>query len=398
MGFSALLYVVFLRYKGVTTFKSTAMWLGLRSLTKKSKHMKLLQPYRLGKFELKNRMVLAPMTRSRAHDEGVVGKSTATYYAQRASAGLLISEAINISPQALGMPSTPGIFTDAQVHGWKEVTDAVHAEGSVMFAQLWHTGRVGHSRVKGGALPVAPSAISIAGQEHFTPSGAMPYETPKELSVEEIDQIILDFRQAARHALTAGFAGVELHAAFGYLPNQFLADSSNQRTDGYGGSTERRNRFVLEVMSALVEEVGSGAVGIRLSPTSTYNGMAHSAVHEQFSQLLQELDALDLAYVHLMNSPFNPADFPDYPANAVQAFSPLTRHPVIANGGFTRETAEAELEQNGVDLISFGRLFLANPDLPRRFEVDAPLNTADPTTFYGGHEKGYTDYPFYKKQ
>ena len=393
-----MLYVLLLHYKDVTTFKSKAMGLSLVHHTRNAMKLKLLESFRLGKFELKNRMVLAPMTRSRAHDEGVVGKSTANYYAQRASAGLLISEAINISPQALGMPSTPGLFTEGHVQGWREVTDAVHAEGSVMFAQLWHTGRVGHSLVKGGALPVAPSAVAISGQAHFTPSGAMPYETPHELTGEEIDQILLDYRHAAQHALSAGFDGVELHAAFGYLPNQFLADSSNQRTDEYGGSIARRNRFVLEVMSALVEEVGSGAVGIRLSPTSTYNGIAHSAVHEQFSQLLRELDALDLAYVHLMNSPFNPADFPDYPANAVQAFSPLTRHPVIANGGFTRETAEAALQQNGVDLISFGRLFLANPDLPQRFEVDAPLNTADPTTFYGGYEKGYTDYPFYEKQ
>jgi len=360
--------------------------------------MKLLQPYRLGKFELKNRMVMAPMTRCRTQGEGVVGPSTATYYAQRAGAGLLISEAINISTQALGMPFTPGIFTEAQVHGWKQVTDALRAEGSLMFAQLWHTGRVGHSLVKGGALPVAPSPVPIVGQEHFTPAGPQPYETPKELSMEEIDQIIHDYRQAARHALAAGFAGVELHAAYGYLPNQFLADSSNLRTDGYGGSIERNNRFVLEVMRALVEEVGPGAAAIRLSPTSTYNGIAHTAVYAQFQQLLQGLDGLDLAYVHLMNSPFNPADFPDYPANAVQTFAPLTRHPVMANGGFTRESAEAELQQGAVELISFGRPFLANPDLPKRFEVDAPLNALDPTTLYSGGDKGYTDYPFFEKR
>lgn len=356
--------------------------------------MKLLEPVVLSGHALRNRMAMAPMTRSRASNEGVVGPSTVTYYTQRSSAGLIITEAINISKQATGSPLTPGLYTPEQVEAWKHVTKAVHDLGGVIFAQLWHTGRVGHSLVKNGELPVAPSSIAIQGQQHFTMEGPKDYETPRALTTDEIKAIVSDYKQAAIHAIEAGFDGVELHGAFGYLPNQFLAESSNQRTDAYGGSHENRNRFVLEIMNALVEAVGPDAAAIRLSPTSTYNGIVHSDPVAQFTLLLQELNKLPLAYVHLMNVPFNPATYPQYPSNTIEAFGTVTEHPVIANCGYTRESGEAELQKGIAEMISYGSLFLANPDLPHRFEVDAPLNQPDRATMYGGGDHGYIDYPF----
>lgn len=356
--------------------------------------MKLLEPVVIRGHALRNRMAMAPMTRSRASFDGVVGPSTVTYYTQRSSAGLIITEGINISKQATGSPLTPGLYTREQVEAWKHVTKAVHDHGGVIFAQLWHTGRVGHSLVKNAELPVAPSAIAIPGQQHFTMEGPKDYETPRALATEEIDGIVNDYKQAAIHAIEAGFDGVELHGAFGYLPNQFLADSSNQRTDAYGGSHENRNRFVLEIMNALVEAVGTDAAAIRLSPTSTYNGIVHNDPVTQFTLLLQELNKLPLAYVHLMNVPFNPATHPQYPSNTIEAFGTVTEHPVIANCGYTRERGEAELQKGVAEMISYGSLFLANPDLPRRFEVDALLNQPDRATMYGGGDHGYIDYPF----
>ena len=248
--------------------------------------MKLLKQVALGKIMLKNSMAMAPMTRSRAGMDGVVGDSTVLYYRQRASAGLIISEAINISKQATGSPLTPGIYTQDQINAWKKVTRAVHEEGGVIYAQLWHTGRVGHSLVKHGELPVSASALAIEGQQHFTMEGMKDYETPRALTIEEIKQIIQDYKQAAINAVEAGFDGVELHAAFGYLPDQFLADSSNLRNDEYGGSMENRNRFVLEVMQEMVAAVGENKAAIRLSPTSTDNNISHQQPVEQFTALI----------------------------------------------------------------------------------------------------------------
>jgi N-ethylmaleimide reductase len=270
----------------------------------------------------------------------------------------------------------------------------VHEKGSVIYAQLWHTGRVGHSLVKNGELPVAPSAIGIQGQQHFTMEGPKDYETPRELKNEEIIQIIKDFKQAAMNAMEAGFDGVELHAAFGYLPNQFLADSSNQRTDEFGGSNENRNRFVVEVMKEIVDAIGEDKAAIRLSPTSTYNGIAHQHPVEQFTLLMEQLNDLPLAYVHIMKVPFPADKFPQYPADTVETFGNISKHPVIANCGYTRESGEAELQKGIAKLISYGTLFLANPDLPRRFELNAELNQADRATMYGGKDQGYIDYPF----
>ena len=356
--------------------------------------MKLLEPIQLGGKTLNNRMVMAPMTRSRADANGIVGDATILYYTQRASAGLVISEAINISAQALGSPLTPGIYTPEQIAAWKKLTQAVHEAGGILYAQLWHTGRVGHSLVKNGELPVAPSAIAIEGQQHFTGAGMNDYETPAALTLAQIEQIIQDYKQAAINAMEAGFDGVELHAAFGYLPNQFLAESANQRTDQYGGTDENRNRFVLEVMQELTKAIGPDKVAIRLSPTSTYNNISHQHPVEQFTLLINELNKLPLAYLHLMNIPFPADKFPNYPANAVETFGKLTQHRVIANVGYTRETGEAELEKGIASLISYGTLFIANPDLPKRFELNAALNQPDRATMYGGKEAGYIDYPF----
>ncbi len=356
--------------------------------------MKLLQPVEIGGKLLKNSMAMAPMTRSRANLEGIVGESTVLYYTQRASAGLIITEAINISNQAIGSPLTPGIYNQDQINAWKKVTDAVHEKGGVIFAQLWHTGRVGHSLVKNGVIPVAPSAIAIKGQQHFTMEGMKDYETPVALTTDEISEIIMDYQKAAANAIEAGFDGIELHSAFGYLPNQFLAESANQRTDQYGGSHENRNRFVLEVMQAIVKAVGPNRAAIRLSPTSTYNNIEHQHPVEQFTLLIEQLNKLPLAYIHIMKIPF-PADrFPQYPLNPVETFGAMSQHAVIANCGYNRETGEAALENGPAKLISYGTLFLSNPDLPKRFELNAGLSEPDRATMYGGNDKGYIDYPF----
>jgi N-ethylmaleimide reductase len=358
--------------------------------------MKLLEKVKLGDITLKNRIAMAPMTRSRASIEGVVGPSTELYYTQRASAGLIISEGINISEQAIGSPFTPGLYTKEQIEGWKKVTKSVHEHGGVIYAQLWHTGRVGHSSLKNGKLPVAPSPVAIEGQQHFTMQGMQDYEIPAALTTEEVKQIVQDYKQAAINAMEAGFDGVELHAAFGYLPNQFLADSSNHRTDEYGGDIDNRNRFVLEVMQEMVNAIGGEKVGIKLSPTIPYNSILHNDPTEQFTRLIGRLDNMPLAYIHLMNSIYPLDGLTHYPIDVLGAFGTLTHHPVIANGGYTRESGEAELEKGIAQMISYGSLFLANPDLPRRFELSAELNVPDRATMFGGGEKGYTDYPFLK--
>lgn len=357
-------------------------------------YMKLLSPFHLGNDVIKNRIIMAPMTRSRANIDGEVGASTVLYYTQRASAGLIISEAINISKQAIGSPLTPRIYTQPQIQAWKKVTQSVHDNGGKIYAQLWHTGRVGHSLVKNGDIPVAPSAIGIQGQKHFTFDGPKDYETPIELTVQQIKDIIQDYKQASIHAIEAGFDGIELHAAFGYLPNQFLAESSNQRTDEYGGSIENRNRFVVEVMEEMVSAIGEGKVAIRLSPTSTYNNIIHHQPIEQFTALISSLNALSLSYLHIMKVPFDIDQFPQYPQNIIEFIDTISEHPIIANCGYNQETGEEELVKGHAEMISYGTLFIANPDLPKRFELNADLNEVDKTTMYSGQDKGYIDYPF----
>ena len=355
--------------------------------------MRLLQKTNIGNLELSNRMAMAPMTRSRADLNGVVKDLTVLYYEQRASAGLIVSEAINISTQAIGSPFTPGIYTQEQITAWKKVTKAVHEKGGKIVAQLWHTGRVGHSADKAGVLPVAPSAIAIEGQQHFTSQGPKDYETPRALEILEIKQIVLDYKQTAINAIEAGFDGIELHGAFGYLPNQFLVESANQRKDDYGGSIENRSRFVLEVMKAMVDGIGEHKVGIKLSPSIPFNSIVDSNPTALYTYLIHELNKLPLSYIHLMNALFPTDNLPQYPRDVMGTFGTLSKHVVIANGGYTRETGEAELEKGIAKIISYGNLFIANPDLPKRFELSAELSHADRATMYGGGEKGYTDYP-----
>ena len=355
--------------------------------------MKLLTSTRLGKLRLRNRIVMAPMTRSRADTAGLVGELTVRYYVQRATAGLIITEATNVSADAVGSPLTPGIWNAAQVEAWKHVTSAVHAEGGTIVMQLWHTGRVGHSEVRGGRLPVAPSAVAIQGQKHFTASGPKDYETPRALTTEEVRATIDDFETGAKNAKAAGFDGVELHGAFGYLPHQFLVDSANHRTDDYGGSIENRARFVLEVMERLVRVWGEGRVGIRLSPTLAYNGMVDSDPWATFSYVIEKLNALPLAYLHLMRATPDAERFPHWPTDTVATFGPLFHGPIILNGGYDRDSAEAAIVSGAVHTVSFGAPFVSNPDLVHRFEIGAPLAAGDRSTFYGGGAQGYVDYP-----
>lgn len=356
--------------------------------------MKLLKESQIGNLTLKNSMAMAPMTRARAESDGRANDLTVLYYVQRASAGLLITEGINISEQAVGSPFTPGIYTVAQIESWKKVTKAVHKNGGKIFAQLWHTGRVSHSVDKKGVLPVAPSAIAIRGQQHFSSQGMKDYETPRALDIAEVKQVIEDYKQAAINAIEAGFDGVELHAATGYLPNQFLAESANLRTDEYGGSIENRSRFILEVMRSLMNAIGENKVGIKLSPSIPFNSILDSNPVATYTYLIKELNPMPLAYIQLMNPLFLPEEgFDQYPKDVIGTLGILTNHFLIANVGYTRETGEKELERGIAKMISYGVPFIANPDLPRRYELNTILNEADRATFYGGNEKGYTDYP-----
>ena len=356
--------------------------------------MKLLEKFKIGDLELKNRIAMAPMTRSRANANGEVTDLTVKYYVQRASAGLLITEGVNISEEAIGSPFTPGIFTTSQIEAWKKVTNAVHDAEGLIFAQLWHTGRVGHSIDKNGNLPVSASAIAIQGQTHFTSQGPKEYETPRELTTEEVKQVIQDYKQAAINAKEAGFDGVELHGAFGYLPNQFLVDGANKRNDEFGGSIENRSRFVIEVMQALVDVFGADRVGIKLSPSIPYNGMIDSDPTALFSYLISELNKLPLAYLQLMQPMFPIDAFPTWPTDVLTTFGHLFDKTIMVNGGYDRDRGEEEVENGRAHLVSYGVAFLANPDLPKRFELNAELNAPDKNSMYGGGEKGYTDYPF----
>ncbi len=361
--------------------------------------MKLLEQIQFGSQTLKNKMVMAAMTRSRAGADGIPTDSMVEYYTQRANAGLILTEAVNISPQALGSPLTPGLFSTAQINGWKKVTDSVHSKGGKIFAQLWHTGRVGHSVDRNGELPVAPSAFAINGMQHFTSQGMKDFETPKELTISEIKQIVKDYVQAAKNAVEAGFDGVELHAANGYLPNQFLSESSNQRMDEYGGTLENRSRFILEIMQGLITAIGGDKVGIKISPFQSYADILQEDPIETYTYLIGELNKLDFAFVELMKKNSSMSKATTYPKDdEVELFGKLIKHSIIANGGYTRQSAENEIGKGIVDLVSFGSLFIANPDLPKRFKLNAELNEVDQMTAYGGGDKGYMDYPILTKK
>lgn len=353
--------------------------------------MRLLEPYELGPLTLKNRVVMAPMTRSRAF-ERVPGELHATYYAQRAGAGLIITEGTQVSELGAGYPFTPGIHTDAQVAGWRTVTDAVHAAGGHVFAQLWHVGRMSHPSVHGQA-PVAPSAIA-PGEDIFTTEGMQPIPTPRELGVAEIAGVVEEFRHAAHQAKAAGFDGVEVHGANGYLIDQFLQTGSNQRTDEYGGSVANRVRFMLEVVEAVTDVWGPERVGIRLSPGGAFSGMSDDDPADTFGYAIKSLDAYDLAYLHVVETSqtLPPVGLDHVGGPTALARSAFTGT-IISAGEYQRDSAEAAVAEGRTDLVAFARPFIANPDLPERFRVDAPLAEGNPATYYGGGAEGYTDYP-----
>jgi len=353
----------------------------------------LFSPFRLGPLALPNRVVMAPMTRNRAGAGNAPTALNATYYAQRAGAGLIVAEASQVSPQGLGYPGTPGIHSAAQVAGWRLVSDAVHAAGGRIFLQLWHVGRISHPALQpDGALPVAPSAIAPAGQA-WTLDGMKPYVTPRALETAELPGIVAQYRDGAANAKAAGFDGVEVHAAHGFLLDQFLRDSTNKRSDAYGGGAENRARLLIEVMEAVAGEWGGERVGVHLSPTNlAFNDISDSDPAKTFSTVVRALDRLGLAYLHLVEP--GPAD-PAGPGPRLDAafFRPLWRTALIANKAYDLPRANAVLASGAADLVSFATAYIANPDLPERLRRVAPLAAAERKTFYGGGAKGYTDYP-----
>jgi N-ethylmaleimide reductase len=355
----------------------------------------LFAPLQLGALDLTHRVVMAPLTRMRASQPGNVPTAlNVEYYGQRASkGGLIISEATQVTPYGQGYPATPGIHSAEQVAGWRHVTDAVHAKGGLIFAQLWHVGRISHpSHQPNGALPVAPSPVRAKGNALTAKWSQEPFMTPRALATEEIAGVIADFEKGARNARAAGFDGVEIHSANGYLLDQFLQDGTNRRTDRYGGSIENRARLLLEVTDAVSRIWGANRVGVRLSPYGTYNDMGDSDPQALFGYVIQKLGERRLAYLHLVEP--RGADETNVSAPSTTAlFRKLFAGPVIAAGGFDKHLAEAALADGLADAVAFGRPFIANPDLPRRFARNAPLNPYDRSTFYGGDVKGYTDYP-----
>ncbi len=351
----------------------------------------LFTPVQLGAIEASNRIVMAPMTRCRAAADGVPTPIMTEYYSQRASAGLIVTEATWVCPEGIGYSSTPGLYTKAQANGWKPITEAVHKLGGRIFAQLWHVGRISHPLFQGGKLPVSPSAVKPAG-DCYTPEGPRPFEVPRELSIDEISKLVETYRLAAENARLAGFDGVELHGANGYLPDQFLRDKTNKRSDAYGGSVENRARFMLEVTKALISVWGSDRVAVRLSPSSTFNDMSDSNPLQTFGYVIKELGLLNLAYLHITEAA--EGDVRHGGKNIpVSVFRPLTKTPIITNSGFTAEKAEQYIDAGYADAVAFGVSFLANPDLPLRFKQGSALNPANPATFYAGGESGYIDYP-----
>jgi N-ethylmaleimide reductase len=356
-------------------------------------HLDIFAPFDLGPLHLPNRVVMAPMTRNRAGPGNAPTELNATYYAQRAGAGLIVAEASQVSPQGLGYPGTPGIHSAEQVSGWKLITDAVHAAGGRIFLQLWHVGRISHPSLQpDGALPVAPSAIAPAGQA-WTLDGMKPYVTPRALETAELSGIVAQYRQAAANAKAAGFDGVEVHAAHGFLLDQFLRDSTNRRSDAYGGSAANRARLLIEVMEAVADVWSGESVGVHLSPTNlAFNDISDSDPAVTFSTVVRALDRLGLGYLHLVEP--GPAD-PVEPGPRLDAafFRPLWRTALIANKAYDLERANATLRAGAADLISFATLYIANPDLTERLRRGGPFNAAERKTFYGGAAKGYTDYP-----
>ncbi len=352
----------------------------------------LFSPRRLGPLTLPNRLVMAPMTRPRAGAGAVPTPLTVEYYVQRASAGLIVTEATQVSAQGAGYLNTPGIHTAAQERAWRRVTEAVHAHGGRIFLQLWHVGRISHPSFQpDGARPVAPSAITPIGFA-LTAGGRERFVTPRALDLDEIPGVVADFRRAAERAGAAGFDGVEIHGANGYLPQQFLEDGTNRRTDAYGGSIENRARFLLEITDVVAAVWGPERVGVRVSPATTFNGMSGSDPAGTYGYVAEQLEQRGIGYLHLVE-PVEPIIHDGKPVSALAHLRERFRGAIIANNGLDAERAAKLLADGAADLVAFGRLFLANPDLPARLRAGSPLNPPDPATFYGGDEHGYTDYP-----
>jgi N-ethylmaleimide reductase len=353
---------------------------------------KLFEPLKMGDFELKNRIVLAPMTRGRAGAERVPNDLMAEYYYQRASAGLLITEATVVSAHGNGWVGSPGIYTEKMTKGWRIVTQKLKPTGTPIFLQLWHCGRASHSDFHGGALPVSASAVKLNGDGIRTPLGKKDYETPRALTVEEIKATVTDYRTAAVNAKEAGFSGVEVHSANGYLLNQFLDSKTNLRTDRYGGSLENKCRLLKEVMAAVLEVWPSKRVGVRLSPNGVFNDMGSSDFRETYLYTIKELNRLELAYVHIMDGlafgfhkQGEPMTLAEFRANYAGI--------IMGNCGYTKETAEERIAAGHADLAAFGRPFITNPDLPERFRNNWPLNPADDMSlWYTPDAEGYTNY------
>ncbi len=361
----------------------------------------LFDPLVVGDITVPNRVFMAPLTRMRSTQPGNIPNAMmAQYYVQRASAGLIILEATQVSQQGQGYPSTPGIHSDAQVEGWKIVTDAVHKAGGRMFLQLWHVGRISHtSHQPDGGLPVAPSAIAPDGKVFTADWKQVPYETPRALETSELPGIVEQFRKGAENAKAAGFDGVEVHGANGYLLDQFLQDGVNKRHDNYGGSIENRARLLLEVVDAVVGVWGRGRVGVRLSPYASFNGMSESDPKALFTYVLKELSKRGIAYAHVIEPRASGASDSvnvDVPV-AFDELRGVFSGVYLSAGGYNVQNAPEAVEQGYVDAVAFGRLFIANPDLPKRLQLHAGLNPYDRSSFYGGTEKGYIDYPFMDK-
>jgi N-ethylmaleimide reductase len=352
----------------------------------------LFAPYRLGPLQLKNRMVMAPLTRSRAEGGNVPSSLAPDYYSQRAGAGLIVTEATQAAADGQGYIATPGIHSDAQVAGWSRVTDAVHKKDGRIFMQLWHVGRISHPDFLQGRLPVAPSAIAPRGVQTFTADGLKDIPVPRALETHEIAEIVEQFRRAAQNARAAGFDGVEVHGANGYLLDQFLEDGTNLRTDQYGGSVENRARLLLEVVAAVAGAWGSELVGVRLSPGGSFNDMCDCHPDQTFGYVVQRLAGMDLAYLHLIEPVQAQGEHPT-PDLSARFFRPLYPGTIIVAGGYNLERANAVLRSGDADMVAFGQLFIANPDLPQRLRQGAPLNKPDQSTFYGGGAHGYVDYP-----
>ncbi|MFN4163924.1 MAG: alkene reductase [Ferrovibrio sp.] len=352
----------------------------------------LFDPYRMGQFTLANRIVMAPLTRNRAAAGNVPTALTAEYYAQRAGAGLIVAEATQVCPEGQGYQDTPGIHSDAQVAAWKQVTDAVHARGGKIFLQLWHVGRISHVSLQpNGQAPVAPSAIR-ANSKTFVNGAFIEVSEPRALRLDELPGIVDAYRKGAANAIRAGFDGVEIHGANGYLLDQFLRDGTNKRTDEYGGSIENRARLMLEVTAAIVAEIGAERTGIRLSPVTPANDASDSNPQPVFNYVVEQLDRLNLVYIHVIEGATGGdrnfgAGF-DY-----EALRKRFRNTWIVNNGYTLETAQQVLAEKRADLVAFGRPFISNPDLVERLRRNAPLSPLDRATLYGGGAKGYTDYP-----